>query len=53
MTTRLKTLRPEASIESVYEILNEGLVAMIMDGDLFVGLITRTDLLNFMRRRLR
>ena len=53
MTTRLKTLRPEASIESVYDILNEGLVAMIMDGDLFVGLITRTDLLNFMRRRLR
>ncbi|HYI97614.1 MAG TPA: cystathionine beta-synthase [Bryobacteraceae bacterium] len=53
MTTRLKTLRPDASIESVYEILNEGLVAMIMDGDLFVGLITRTDLLNFMRRRLR
>lgn len=53
MTTRLRTMRPDASIESVYQILNDGLVALIMDGDRFVGLITRTDLLNFMRRRLR
>ena len=53
MTTRLRTLPPDASLESVYQILDEGLVAMVMDGDEFVGLITRTDLLNFMRRRLR
>jgi cystathionine beta-synthase len=53
MTTRLKTLAPSAGIQSVYEILNEGLVALIMDGEDFVGLITRTDLLNYMRRRLK
>jgi cystathionine beta-synthase len=53
MTTRLRTLPPDASIESVYQILGEGLVAMVMDGADFVGLITRTDLLNFMRRRLK
>jgi cystathionine beta-synthase len=53
MTTRLRTLPPDASLESVYQILNEGLVPIIMDGDQFIGLITRTDLLNFMRRRLR
>jgi cystathionine beta-synthase len=53
MTTRLRTLSPEASLASVYQVLNEGLVAMVMDGGHFVGLITRTDLLNFMRRRLR
>jgi cystathionine beta-synthase len=53
MTTRLRTLPPDASLESVYQILNEGLVAMVMNGDEFVGLITRTDLLNFMRRRLK
>jgi cystathionine beta-synthase len=53
MTTRLRTLPPDASLESVYQVLNEGLVAMVMDGEEFVGLITRTDLLNFMRRRLK
>jgi cystathionine beta-synthase len=53
MTTRLRTLAPDASLEAVYGILNEGLVTMVMDGDTFVGLITRVDLLNYMRRRLR
>jgi cystathionine beta-synthase len=53
MTTKLRTLRPDASIESVYDVLSEGLVAVVNDDDHFVGLITRTDLLNFMRRRLR
>jgi cystathionine beta-synthase len=52
MTTRLKTLPPSSTIQSVYDILNQGLVALIMDGDEFVGLITRTDLLTYMRRRL-
>jgi len=53
MTTRLKTLSPDATLQSVYAILNEGLVALMMDGEEFVGLITRTDLLNFMRRQLK
>jgi cystathionine beta-synthase len=53
MTTRLKTLPPAASIQSVNDILNEGLVPLIMDGEEFVGLITRTDLLTYMRRRLK
>jgi cystathionine beta-synthase len=53
MTTRLRTLAADAPLEAVYQIFNEGLVAMVVDGDEFVGLITRTDLLNFMRRRLR
>jgi cystathionine beta-synthase len=53
MTSRLKTLAPDASLESVYQILGEGLVVMIMDGERFVGLITRSDLLNFMRRQFR
>ena len=53
MTTRLRTLSPTAGIREVYDILNQGLVALVMDGSEFVGLITRTDLLNYMRRRLR
>jgi cystathionine beta-synthase len=52
MTTRLRTLPADSSLEAVYQILNEGLVAMVIDGDEFIGLITRTDLLNFMRRRI-
>ena len=53
MTTRLKTLPATSTIEDVYAILNEGLVALVTDGSEFVGLITRFDLLNYMRRRLR
>jgi cystathionine beta-synthase len=52
MTARLETLPLSAPLESVYDILNRGLVALIMNGEEFVGLITRTDLLNYMRRRL-
>jgi cystathionine beta-synthase len=53
MTTRLRTLPADASLEDVYKILNDGLVAIIFEGDEFFGLVTRTDLLNFMRHRLR
>ena len=53
MTSRLRTLSADSPLEAVYQVLNEGLVAMVMDGHEFIGLITRTDLLNFMRRRLR
>jgi cystathionine beta-synthase len=53
MTTRLRTLPPTASLADVNRVLDEGLVAMVMDGDEFIGLITRTDLLNFMRRQLK
>jgi cystathionine beta-synthase len=53
MTSRLRTLRPDAPLSALYQILDEGLVAVVMDGDEFIGLITRTDLLNFLRRRLR
>jgi cystathionine beta-synthase len=52
MSTRLETISPEASIADVYRILNRGLVALVVDGERFVGLITRTDLLNHLRRRM-
>jgi cystathionine beta-synthase len=53
MTTRLRTLAPAASVEDVYQVLDQGLVALIMDGNEFTGLITRSDLLSYMRRRLK
>ena len=33
------------------EIFNRGLVAIVVDGNEFLGLITRTDFLNWLRRR--
>jgi cystathionine beta-synthase len=32
-------------------IFGAGHVAIVMDGDKFIGLITRIDLLNYLRRR--
>lgn len=52
MSTRLETVSPDASIADVYRILDRGLVALVVDGERFVGLITRTDLLNHLRRRM-
>ncbi|MBV9761166.1 MAG: cystathionine beta-synthase [Acidobacteriaceae bacterium] len=52
MTSRLETIAAGKSIDSVYEILNRGLVALVVEGDAFVGLITRSDLLSHLRRKL-
>jgi cystathionine beta-synthase len=52
MTSRLETISCEAGIESVYDILDRGLVALVTDGDVFLGLITRSDLLSHLRRKL-
>jgi cystathionine beta-synthase len=52
MTTRLQTLPPDSSLEAVLKVLNAGLVALIATQDTFYGLITRTDVLNYLRRRL-
>jgi cystathionine beta-synthase len=52
MTSRIETITPEASLEEVYDVLNRGLVAMVMDNDRFLGLITRSDFLSYLRRRL-
>ena len=52
MTSRLETIAPEEGIDRVYDILNRGLVALVLDGGNFLGLITRADLLSYLRRRL-
>ena len=53
MTSKLETLPVSASLETVVSVLDRGLVALIMDGDQFLGLITRSDLLAHLRRRLK
>jgi cystathionine beta-synthase len=53
MTTKLKTISPEASLPELRTILDQGLVALVMEHNEFVGLITPTDLLNHLRRKLK
>ena len=53
MTSRLQILPPNTSLDSVLKVLDSGLVALIASDDTFHGLITRTDVLNYLRRRLR
>ncbi|HWX16853.1 MAG TPA: CBS domain-containing protein, partial [Chthoniobacterales bacterium] len=49
MTDRLETLPPKAKINDLLEVFDRGRVAIVMDGDKFLGLITRTDLLSYLR----
>ena len=49
MTDRLETLSPQAKINDLLEVFDRGRVAIVMDGDKFLGLITRTDLLSYLR----
>jgi cystathionine beta-synthase len=52
MTARLETLRPDASLQALRSTLDRGLTAVVSDGGVFHGLITRFDLLNHLRRTL-
>jgi cystathionine beta-synthase len=52
MTPRLETLCVTASLEDLYKVLDRGLVALIVDQNQFVGLITRSDMLSYLRRQL-
>jgi cystathionine beta-synthase len=51
MQTGLVTVPPDAPIAQLLDIFRRGLVAIVMDGEQFLGLITRMDLLNWLRRR--
>jgi cystathionine beta-synthase len=49
MTDRLETLPPAAKINDLLAVFERGRVAIVMDEDEFLGLITRTDLLSYLR----
>jgi len=53
MCSRLETVAPDASLESLFPIFDRGLVAIVADRERFLGLITRFDVLNYLRRKLR
>jgi cystathionine beta-synthase len=51
MVSKLNVLEVTASMESLLPVFDRGQVAIIVEGGKFLGLITRIDLLNFLRRR--
>ncbi len=51
MVSKLQVLDVKAPIESLLPVFDVGHVAIVMEGDRFLGLITRIDLLNYLRRR--
>jgi cystathionine beta-synthase len=52
MAGRLVTVPRDAPIDELMKIFDRGMVAIVVDGDEFLGLITRIDLLNWLRRRM-
>ncbi|MEI2794944.1 pyridoxal-phosphate dependent enzyme [Pseudoxanthomonas sp. F11] len=51
MVSKLDRLDVRSPIEALLPVFDRGQVAIITDGDAFLGLITRIDLLNYLRRR--
>jgi cystathionine beta-synthase len=49
MTSRVNTLQSKAPLDSLPPIFDRGEVAVIMEGEEFLGLITRVDLINHLR----
>jgi cystathionine beta-synthase len=52
MSQKLTTVQVTATVESLFPIFEQGLVVIVCDGPRFLGLITRIDVLNYLRRRL-
>ncbi|KQZ56377.1 cystathionine beta-synthase [Lysobacter sp. Root559] len=52
MVSKLDKIPVADPIESLLPVFDRGHVAIVMDGERFLGLITRIDLLNFLRRRV-
>jgi cystathionine beta-synthase len=52
MESNLVTVAPDAPLPQLIEMFKRGMVAIVMDKGELLGLITRIDLLNWLRRRL-
>ncbi|MBX3355620.1 MAG: pyridoxal-phosphate dependent enzyme [Phycisphaeraceae bacterium] len=52
MASRLETVRPDLPIEHLLPIFRADRVAIVTDEKHFYGIITRIDLINFLRRQL-
>jgi cystathionine beta-synthase len=52
MESSLVTVPPDAPLPQLMEIFKRGMVAIVVDRGELLGLITRIDLLNWLRRRM-
>ncbi len=52
MTRRLETVKPTASVNDLLPVFRADRIAIIADDDNFYGLITRIDLINYLRNQL-
>jgi cystathionine beta-synthase len=51
MTEKIRTVQVTESVAALLPIFDKGFVAIVQDGEKFLGLITRYDLLNYLRRQ--
>jgi len=52
MTSRLETIKPTASINDLIPIFRADRVAIVADHDHFYGIVTKIDLINYLRKRM-
>ncbi|MCD9005770.1 pyridoxal-phosphate dependent enzyme [Luteimonas sp. XNQY3] len=52
MVSKLDFLDVKSPVEALLPVFDRGQVAIVTEGDRFLGLITRIDLLNYLRRRV-
>jgi cystathionine beta-synthase len=53
MSTRLHTVQVSTPPDQLLPLFRDGMVPIVFDGDLFYGLITRLDVVNHLRSKLR
>ncbi len=51
MTTKVETLPPDAPLSELVRVLGAGMVGVIVEHGSLFGLVTRIDLVNYLRRR--
>jgi len=51
MESHIVTVPASASLEELMDVFKRGMVAIVVDGEEFLGLITRIDFLNWLRQR--
>ena len=52
MVKKVETIQRTAKIQDLLPIFDKGNTAVVVDGTKFLGLITRIDLLNYLRRSI-
>jgi cystathionine beta-synthase len=52
MVDKLEKIEVSEPVQALLPVFDRGHVAIVMDGEKFLGLITRIDLLNYLRRRV-